>query len=240
MHNKVPPICDHQSMNGHTWSGIYDLAQTPSSEIKSYGRITVSVAQCKLLCNLHCNGVTRQVAGRLQRVTCPLYNLSHNYFWLAMIALSELVLHDVIFLSTCLATSEKNPLQVAEDMLHVATSSCSLLWFQEIHAVVAERAKLYFVQSLEAQKSFETSCKEGMLKACNLPATCIATLLQHKLQRNFHHATIVVELGSTLCNDCRDFLQSTCNLYRHTIATQVPKKLAPCNNSSRAWFYFLE
>ena len=26
--NKEPPICDHPSMNGHTQSEIYDLAQT--------------------------------------------------------------------------------------------------------------------------------------------------------------------------------------------------------------------
>ena len=35
MRNKVPPICDHLSMNGHTQSGIYDLGQTPSGEIIS-------------------------------------------------------------------------------------------------------------------------------------------------------------------------------------------------------------
>ena len=32
--NEVPPICDHPSMNGHTQSEIYDLAQT-SGEIIS-------------------------------------------------------------------------------------------------------------------------------------------------------------------------------------------------------------
>ena len=30
---EVPPICDQPSMNGHTYSGIYDLAQTLSGEI---------------------------------------------------------------------------------------------------------------------------------------------------------------------------------------------------------------
>ena len=34
--NKVSPICDQPSMNGHTQSGIYDLAQTPSGEITRY------------------------------------------------------------------------------------------------------------------------------------------------------------------------------------------------------------
>ena len=33
MQNKVPRICDHVLMNGHTQSGIYDFVQTPSGEI---------------------------------------------------------------------------------------------------------------------------------------------------------------------------------------------------------------
>ena len=33
---------------------------------------TGSVARCEVLCNLCCNGVAIQVAGKLRRVTCPL------------------------------------------------------------------------------------------------------------------------------------------------------------------------
>ena len=36
---------------------------------------TAGVTQCKFLCNLCCNGFARQVAGRLERVTCPIINL---------------------------------------------------------------------------------------------------------------------------------------------------------------------
>ena len=67
--------------------------------------------------------------GRLQRVTCPVRNLSCNFFGLTTNAQSKLVIHDAIFLATCLATLDKE-IQVAEDMLHVATSSCNLQWFQ--------------------------------------------------------------------------------------------------------------
>ena len=35
-------------------------------------------------------------------------------------------------------------------------------------------------------------------------------------------------------------LQPTCNLSRNAIATQVAKKIAPCNTSSRAPFYCLQ
>ena len=48
-----------------------------------------SVIQCNILYNLYSNGVARQVAGRLQRVTCSLSNLSHNCFGLATIAQSK-------------------------------------------------------------------------------------------------------------------------------------------------------
>ena len=33
MLNKVSPVCDQPSTNGHTQSGVYDLAQTLSGEI---------------------------------------------------------------------------------------------------------------------------------------------------------------------------------------------------------------
>ena len=35
-------------------------------------------------------------------------------------------------------------------------------------------------------------------------------------------------------------LQPTCNLSRNAIATQVAKKIAACNTSCKAWFYFLQ
>ena len=49
-------------------------------------------------------GIARQVAGRLQRVTCPFCNLfSQLFVGLATIAQSIVVLQGAIFLTTCLA-----------------------------------------------------------------------------------------------------------------------------------------
>ena len=42
---------------------------------------------------------------------------------------------------------------------------------------------------------------------CNQPGTSLATPLQYKLQRKLHRLTLAVELSSTFCNDCRDFLK---------------------------------
>ena len=71
-----------------------------------------------------------------------------------MIAQSKLVeLHDASFLATCLATLEKEiKLQVAEDMLNCAITSCNLQSVQyKFHLIVAEsRAELYFMQLLQA------------------------------------------------------------------------------------------
>ena len=48
-----------------------------------------SATRCNFLCNVSCNGFARKVAGRLQRVTCPLCNLSSNIFRLATTAQSR-------------------------------------------------------------------------------------------------------------------------------------------------------
>ena len=42
--------------------------------------------RCNCLCKLCCNGVARKVAGRSQRVTCSICNLSHNFFCFSTIA----------------------------------------------------------------------------------------------------------------------------------------------------------
>ena len=58
-----------------------------------------------------------------------------------------------------------------------------------------------------------------------------------------------VEPSSTLCSHCkpkevaRQVAKRACdtsNLSHNAIATQVTKKIAPCNTSCRAWFYFLQ
>ena len=102
-------------------------------------------------CNLSRNGVARQVADRLQSVTCPLCNLSRNFFWLGTIAQSKLVLHVVMLFATFHGTLERrNPLQVAEVMLHVAVSSCNLQWIQKSMQALQKVESSSFL-SLQAQ-----------------------------------------------------------------------------------------
>ena len=86
-----------------------------------------------------CNGVVRQVAGRLQRVTCSLCNLSTNLFGLATIPQSKLVLYNAIFLATCLPALKKEircKLQKSCYTLQSRTVSCNGL--ETIHAIAAE------------------------------------------------------------------------------------------------------
>ena len=50
---------------------------------------TASDTWCNFLCNLCCNGVAKKVAGRSQRVTCPLCNLYHNFLGLQKLHISR-------------------------------------------------------------------------------------------------------------------------------------------------------
>ena len=50
--------------------------------------------------------------------------------------------------------------------------------------------------------------ERGHVTCGNLPAIFLTTPLQHKSQRNLHCVKVAVELDSTSCNDCRDFLMS--------------------------------
>ena len=163
----------------------------------------------------------------------------------------KLLLHDAIFLATCLAVVLQDRLQVDCSVYHarLATYLATFLGLQRWHKVnwcytvqffsqrvsqcwkkihcklqkscytlqfraatcngfqnnacnrCRKRTKLYFLQSLQGQKSCEKSCKEGMLHATNLPGTSFAMPLQHKLQKYLDRVTLVVELGSTFCND---------------------------------------
>ena len=78
---------------------------------------------------------------------------------------------------------------------------------------------------MHAQKSCQTSCKEGMLHA----ATYLTALLQQKLQRKLYHVALAIELGSTFSNDCRDFLKPPqvaardCNVFFEAIGRCSPR-----------------
>ena len=142
-----------------------------------------SVTRYNFSCNLCRNGVVRQVVGRLQRVTCPLCNLSLSFLRLATVAQNQLVLHGAICLVTCLTTLEKEIIaSCRRHVTHAAVTSCNLQSIQnKFHAIVAEiRTELYFVQSLQALKKLRDELQRGHVTHCNLPATFLATPLQHE------------------------------------------------------------
>ena len=120
-----------------------------------------------------------------------------------------------------------NPLQDAEDMLHLA---------EDMLHLVSQRWKN---KSIARCRRHVTPCSLGLQLAM------VSKQSMQSLQK--------VELSSTLCNRCKPkkvetqvakracyTLQPTCNLSRNTILTQVAWKIAPCNTSCRARFYFLQ
>ena len=117
-----------------------------------------------------------------------------------------LALHGVICVAICLATLEKEihcKLQKSCYTLQSRAANCN--GFKLVRAIVEKsRNELHFVQSLQAQKNCQTSCRESMLLAANY----FATSLQHKLQRKFHRVTLAVELGPTFYSDCRDYVET--------------------------------
>ena len=56
-------------------------------------------------------------------------------------------------------------------------------------------------------KKSRDKLERGNVTRCKLPATFLATPLQHKLKRKLHCGTLAMELNSTFCNDCKDFLK---------------------------------
>ena len=70
------------------------------------------------------NGVARQVAGRLQRVTYLPCKLSHNSFGLAAIVQSNLVLYGATFLACDLSRNGEKKKSFASCRRHSAT--CNL------------------------------------------------------------------------------------------------------------------
>ena len=68
-----------------------------------------------------------------------------------------------------------------------------------LRAIVASPKKL--------RDKLRNKLQRGHVRRCNLPATCLATPLQDKLQIKLHCETLALELSSTFCNDCRDSLK---------------------------------
>ena len=93
------------------------------------------------------------------------------------------------------------------------------------------------------KKLCETSCQ----RACySLQPTCnlSATLFQYYLQRNLHHVTLALELGTSLLfrNDCRDILKSLqaaardCNPFLKHCTLQPDMRTC---NMSPAFYYVI-
>ena len=89
----------------------------------------------------------------------------------------QLVLHSAIFLATCVPTLEKNPLQVARDMLLVAFWGCNLQWFQKISAIIAKSRtnstvqfswQLVFQLWKKIHCKFQETCYMFVFSGCNL------------------------------------------------------------------------
>ena len=130
-------------------------------------------------------------------MTYPGSTLSRNFYGFATISQHRLVLHDEIFLETCLAMLEREihcKLQMTCETLQPLAATCNVQ--KNILAMVAKsRTNLYFVQSLQAQKDAKKFAKRTcytLQPTCNLSCNAI----QHKLQRNLHLVTPAVELCS--------------------------------------------
>ena len=115
----------------------------------------------------------------LQGVTCPLCNLYRNFFGLAMIAQSKLVLHDAMFPLTCLATLEIEihcKLEKTLYMLQSRAAICNVLKTNSMQSLWKVKLSSTLCTYCKPKKSFQTSCKEEMLHA--------ATYLQLFSQRH--------------------------------------------------------
>ena len=77
-----------------------------------------------------------------------------------------LVSDGAILLTACLATLEKKSIASCKSCYTLQSWAATCNGFKTIHAIFAEsKTEFYFVKSLQAHKSYETSCKEDMLHA---------------------------------------------------------------------------
>ena len=135
------------------------------------------------------------------------------------------MLHSAIFLETYLATLTKESREIhckcRSYTLLSGAATCS--GFEAVHAVLMLCAIIAF------PKKLRDKLQRGHVTRCNLPAPFLATPLQYKLQRNLYRVTLAVELGSSFCDDFRDFLKPL----------QVQPEIAMCNMSRATYNGFL-
>ena len=110
---------------------------------------------------------TMQIAGRLQRMTCPLCNLSlqrlHRVRWCHIMQFS-------LYLSG--SVGNRNPLQIMEDISHVATSNCSLQWFHEQSMQSLQKAET--ISTLFNLNNLQSKLLRGHVTRFSLRATCLS------------------------------------------------------------------
>ena len=79
---------------------------------------------------------------------------------------------------------KRNPLQVAEIVLHAAILGCNLQWFQNNpYNRCRKENKVLFCAIVASPKKLPDKLQRGHATCCNLPPTCLLTPLQHRLQR---------------------------------------------------------
>ena len=118
----------------------------------------------------------RKVAGRLQRVTCPLCNLSRNFLWFAKLHKVELGSN---FFNDCMEFI-LNRLQLVIATCNRSATTCNEFLFPTFREELQEKlhrvTSACSVQSSQAQKSGKISCKKGML---SLGLHIVVTIAEH-------------------------------------------------------------
>ena len=112
------------------------------------------------------------------------------------------MLHGAILLQLVPKHRKKNLLQIAEVMLRVTISGCNLQWLQNNPCNRYRnynRAPLCAIFSIPTK--FRDKLQRGHVTSCNPPVTCLATPLQHKLQRKLHRVPrdlVTLEISETI------------------------------------------
>ena len=101
-------------------------------------------------------------------------------------------------------------------MLHIATWSCNLQWFQnDLCSRCRKQNRALLFAIFASPRELQGKLLIGHVTRCNLPAACLATPLQHKLKRKLHRITLAVKLGSTFSTIAEIFL-NRCKLHPET------------------------
>ena len=162
--------------------------------------------------------------GRLQRVTCPVCNSSHNFVLGCNVAQNQLVLHHAIFLENCLATLEKDiscKLQKTCYTLQSRAASCNEL--KKFHAIKSlQKGEPSSIQGAplcaivatpnQLRDKLQRGQRGHMLQA----ATYLQLFSQQKLQTKLQRVNTSCRVPFYSCNHCSDLFQNHCKLQPET------------------------